>query len=66
MADAKDLVVLDMLTPVVRRTQRAGSVPCPMDIDIARHMWDEQARLRPAGLVLSPLNRSSGFRNAPG
>lgn len=52
MAEAKDLVVLDMTTPVARRSGRGVSVPCPMDIAKAQDAWSEHARRRPPLVTL--------------
>jgi hypothetical protein len=52
MADEKDLVVLDMATPVARKLRRVVSPPCPMDIDRAETAWNEHARRRPPAVTL--------------
>jgi hypothetical protein len=52
MTGEKTLVVLDMTTPVARKTQRAGAMPCPMDIAKAESAWSEQARPQPPKVTL--------------
>jgi hypothetical protein len=52
------LVVLDENTPVARWPRRIARMP--REAEDRLPAWNEAARLRPAEVVLSPLNRPSG------
>ncbi len=58
MADEKPMVVLNGDTPVMRKTQHAGSMRCPMDIAKAENMWNERTRLWPPPIRNSPATPS--------